>query len=610
MFRHAVTIMRFFPPVMLATLLLGWGIQRGLDPESVHAQNPLPPQSEGNDSTSLAWTEPYAEALEAQTDLVLTTQPLTATLTRVELAQWLAEFFGYIPDRTQAQIISDMTVDTPDYWTAQAVIQSGAMRLYDSNEFRPQGDMTKLEALAILVRALQVPPPTEAEVNSWMSLYSDAADVPEVGRPLVAMAGQARLIVNVPDPEQLTPNLILRRGEGIVLLHQVLVYRQRLPALDPPVAQLSPPGVAAAPAQTDTALAGDALPEIYAVQVNPDAGTVPAGMPVTVTAQATPGGQAIIDIGTIQGISMREIQPGLYQGSYTVQATDGVQSPDVGVQLTLAGRSTRLQKRQPQLVLGNAAPPPIDSPVLTDPGAGTPFPQPQATPPIALQPQPPSPTVPSAVAVPEGDYPEFSYVRIQPERDLQEGDIVTLNLWGDTGATARFDFGSLATDQPLREIKTNLYEGTYVVQPDDQATNPVVKILLTRNGLTTQHAEIFPFRIDGNQGTRSTIQPNPSSFQEQVQINSVSTNAASRRLQYGEILTVTMQGDQGGTATFEIRNVTPPIPMRQVSPGVYEGQVQIGENTPAIDNGALQVTLERNGQRATRTLESPVMIGP
>lgn len=561
--------------------------------------------------TSLGWTERYAAALEAQTDLVVTAQPLTTTLTRIELAQWMAEFLGYIPDRAQAQIISDMTVDTPDYWTAQAVVQAGAMRLYDGNAFRPQGDMTKLEALAILVRALQLSPPTEAEVEAWLSQYGDAADVPPVGRPLVAMAGQAGLVLNLPDPAQLTPNLILRRGEGIALLHQVLVYRQQLSPIEPPVAQLIPASAPVAVNPTPPPSVGSGELEIFAVQVNPDAGTVTAGLPVTITAQGTPGGQATADLGPIQGIPMQEIQPGLYQGSYTVRSGDGIQSPDVGVQLSLSGRSTRLQKRQPLLALGETAPPPIDSPVITDPGRVTPFPAPQPTPPLALNPALPSPTVPAGVPPVGGDYPKFNYVRIQPEQDLQQGDIVTLNLWGDSGATARFDFGSLATAQPMREIKPNLYEGTYVVQAEDRASNPVVKILLSREGLTTQHAEIYPFQIDGSQGNMPTTQITPApQGAAQPQISSVSANTVGRQLRIGEVLSVTMRGDQGGTATFEILNVTPPIPMRQVSPGLYEGQVQIGDNTPAINNGILRVTLERNGRQTTRSLDSLVVIGP
>ncbi len=609
-----MTTRRPFSTLTALTLALALGLewQPSIDPVLAAPRSPQLLAQAGTGDASLAWTERYANALEAQTDLVVTAQPLTATLTRIELAQWMAEFLGYIPDRAQAQIIADMTVDTPDYWTAQAVVQTGAMRLFDGNEFRPQGDMTKLEALAILVRALQIAPPTEAEVEAWLSQYTDGADVPEVGRPLVAMAGRAGLILNVPDPDQLTPNLILRRGEGIALLHQVLVYRQQLPPIDPPVPQLTPAGAAVATAATPPPVApttGASDLEIFAVQVNPDAGTVPAGMSVTVTAQGTPGGQATVDLGPVQGIPMQEIQPGLYQGSYTVRAGDGIQSPDVGVQLTQSGRSTRLQKRQPQLALGDTAPPPIDTPVFNDPGTATPFPAPQPTPLVA---RPPSPTVPAGVAVPSGDYPEFSFVRIEPERDLQQGDIVTLNLWGDSGATARFDFGSLATGQPMREIKTNLYEGTYVVQAGDQASNPVVKILLSQNGLTTQHAEIFPFRIDGTQGDPLSSQTpsTPAAATGQPQITSVSANTVGRRLQVGEILSVTMRGDQGGTATFEIVNVTPPIPMRQVSPGLYEGQVQIGENTPAIDNGILQVTLERNGRQTTQSLNSLVMIGP
>jgi hypothetical protein len=133
------------------------------------------------------------------------------------------------------QEIRDLEPNTPDYWTAQAVLQAGAMRLYEGNEFRPQGDITHLEALAILVRALQLPAPTQADIERWMALYTDAADVPEVGRAFVAMAGEAGLLVNVPDPARLQPNRVLRRAEGAVLLHQALVYRGQLPPLPTPL---------------------------------------------------------------------------------------------------------------------------------------------------------------------------------------------------------------------------------------------------------------------------------------------------------------------------------------------------------------------------------------
>jgi hypothetical protein len=71
-----------------------------------------------------------------------------------------------------------------------------------------------------------------------------------------------------------------------------------------------------------------------------------------------------------------------------------------------------------------------------------------------------------------------------------------------------------------------------------------------------------------------------------------------------------MRGEQQGIATFRILNVSPEFPMREVSPGVYEGQVRIENSTPAVRNGVLQVALERQERRSSRTSTEPVNINP
>ncbi|MEM6447164.1 MAG: S-layer homology domain-containing protein, partial [Cyanobacteria bacterium P01_D01_bin.123] len=166
----------------------------------------------------LAWTIDYAAALENQTDIGLRRQSLGLTLTRIEFAQWLTEFFGFTPDPTRIVPVTDVDEDTPDYWTIQAVLQANAMRAYEADEFRPEGDMTKLEALAIFARVLELPAPNAEDIESWMELYDDATDLPEVGRTFVTMAAQAGLILNVPDSQILDANLILSRGEGAAML--------------------------------------------------------------------------------------------------------------------------------------------------------------------------------------------------------------------------------------------------------------------------------------------------------------------------------------------------------------------------------------------------------
>lgn len=101
----------------------------------------------------------------------------------------------------------------------------------------------------------------------------------------------------------------------------------------------------------------------------------------------------------------------------------------------------------------------------------------------------------------------------------------------------------------MREVRPNHYEGTYVVAPTHQASNPVLRIVLSKDGLSQEYREIFPFAIDGSKGTRSTIQPASRPVAAgPPQIFSITTNSTSLRM--GEILKVTMRGDPGGGQLF------------------------------------------------------------
>jgi hypothetical protein len=412
-----------------------------------------------------------------------------------------------------------------------------------------------------------------------MALYTDAADVPEVGRAFVAMAGEAGLLVNVPDPARLQPNRVLRRAEGAVLLHQALVYRGQLPPLPPPVAQLRP-----SPAR----VAETVQPEIFQTRITPEGGSVPAGGTLTIEAQATPNGRATVDIGgVVQGLPMQEVQLGYYRAVYSLGPQDAVFGPDISIQLTLNGVSTRIQRRLPQLALGNVAPPPVES----------------VFPPPAPLPQP------APLTAASNRYPRIEAIRLDPQRDLVEGDILTIAIWGESGGIAQFDLGNLALNQPMREVRPNHYEGTYVVAPTHQANNPTLRIVLTKDGLSQEHREIFPFSIDGSRGTRSTIQPVSAPVATGLpQIFSVTTNSTNLRM--GEILKVTMRGDPGGRAAFRIVGVTPEVEMREVAPGLYETQQQLPFNMQPVNNGIIEVILQRGGQKTTQTSPSPITIAP
>ena len=591
--------------------------------------------------TRVEWTNDYVTALEEQTNLVLTAEPLDSVLTRIELAQWLTEFFGYRAEPGQAVTITDMEPNTPDYLTAQAVMQGGIMRAFEGDQFRPDGDVTKLEAIAIMVRALELQPPNNRTVNRWLALYEDSDAVPEVGHSFIAMAGEAGLIVNVPDPEKLNPNLILNRGEGAVLLHQALLAKRQVNGIEPPIAQISPQPLP--------------KPEIASISVSPETGSVGPGERLIVEVEGTPNARgAILIAGSIQQ-SLQEVEPGLYRAEYTVTPQDAIANPSVAVRLDLNGEVTRSQRQLPELALGNSL---VPAPSRPNSPNRPPRSNPQANPPGNAAPPPPIATNPSLPARPPGNTPAppaaanaptFTSIFVSPQRNLRVGDIFTVGIQGDPGAIAWFDLGDFATQQPMQEIRPGVYEGTYAIATSDFAQNPELTVTFSQNNRGTYHAEVFPFSINTVAAAPPASLPpasappvpapprgansapgNPPAFPSQPPANpsseppailapspggqplifASSSNANGRKLRPNDVLEVRIRGEQGARAFFRIPNVIPDTEMSEIAPGIYEGRIRIGPNTPAVRNGLLQVVLEKRGTSTTRTLPESITIAP
>ncbi|MGK7908555.1 MAG: S-layer homology domain-containing protein [Synechococcus sp.] len=541
----------------------------------------------------VTWTEPYADAVEAQTNWVLQDRPLDRVLTRLEMAQWLTEFFGYRSQPSQAMTISDMDPSSPDYATAQAVLQEGVMQAFEGNQFRPEGDLTKLEAIAILVRALQLSALSDAEVDRWLSLYKDSDALPEVGGQFVALAGQAGLIVNYPEPTQLNPNLILNRGEGIVLLHQSLLSKKLVRPLNPPIAQVAPEVLP--------------KPEITAIRVLPESGRVAPGEPLTVEVEGTPNANgAVLIAGSIQQ-PLLEVDPGLYRAVYTPTTRDAISNPSVAVLLDLNGERTRSQRQLPELALGNAPAPTAPPPIASRPS-------------LPAQPSTLNPPPPPAASAP----PSFTGIYIGPQRDLRVGDIFTVGLQGDPGGVAWFTLGSIAQEQPMPEIRPGVYEGTYAISTADYAQQPNLKVIFSKNSQGAFHEEVFPFSINRAAAAAPVPPTAPSTSSDpapadapvsppmgaQPLIFSSSSNASNRELRPNDVLEVRMRGEYKARAAFRIPNITTEIPMTEVAPGMYEGRVTIENNTPVVRNGYLQVLLEKNGLVTTRLIPEPININP
>ncbi|MCA9792472.1 MAG: copper amine oxidase N-terminal domain-containing protein [Candidatus Eremiobacteraeota bacterium] len=101
-------------------------------------------------------------------------------------------------------------------------------------------------------------------------------------------------------------------------------------------------------------------------------------------------------------------------------------------------------------------------------------------------------------------------------------------------------------------------------------------------------------------------QPQQPPAQADLEIDSLIHNARGTMRQHDR-LTVTMTGDAGGQASFDILGVLNNVPMREISSGRYQGEVTIGPGM-VVNQGTLVAHLTRNGQQAVREADRAVTI--
>ena len=458
---------------------------------------------------NLSWTKPYAEALQKK-NLAVLNDSLGKTLTRMELTNWLTQAFDLKPVRAKTVPIKDLEKDSPDYWNAQAVVQSGLLTL-TNGKFEPEADLTRLEALALISRALKLEAPDPEITDSWLKLYKDSRDIPKEGRDFVAASAQAGLIVSYPNPDVFGPDDILTRGEAAVILHQALVYKKELPEIKPPIAQK----------KLDR-------PKITAIKVSPESTALP-GQQVVITAEGSPQAKATFSFAEfVSDQPMTEVSPGVYRGVYVVRQGDDIINPSVEVSLARSGITTRAQ-RVANLALGDSEPirstqssvPPQNAPDdEPEPYASSqepvyePYPSqaPSAIPPRpsttlpvkrpsnsgAAAQRPPKKSTPAprntdpdiapysspARGLPFELGPRIAQVGFKPAgRVFFPGDLLEVIVQGDSGSQANFKIVGFTAEVKMQETAPGYYEGKVRIGDRLEVPQGTIQISLEKNGI-------------------------------------------------------------------------------------------------------------------------------
>jgi hypothetical protein len=152
------------------------------------------------------------------------------TLTRAELAALLSQAFGNAPREGSVRTFSDVP---GTYWAAPAIdnaVSQGFMNGYPEGDFRPDQAVPRYEVLVSLATGLGLADPPAPDQT--LQAFVDLNPLPAWARPKVAAAAENALVVNYPNRDQLKPAQAATRAEIVAMIHQALVSRGELPAVE------------------------------------------------------------------------------------------------------------------------------------------------------------------------------------------------------------------------------------------------------------------------------------------------------------------------------------------------------------------------------------------
>jgi len=173
------------------------------------------------------WAQPFIEGLLQKR--VISGYPNDTF--RPEQAVTRAEFAAMV----NAAMVEDVPQTTlefedvsSDFWGTPAIrntITAGFFTGYPQGTFRPNQPLLRTHAFAALSKGLELSiEPTEGTTTQVLSIYEDAAQIPEYAREAIAAATVANLVIHEPSTAQFNPNQPMTRAEAAAAVYQTLVY--------------------------------------------------------------------------------------------------------------------------------------------------------------------------------------------------------------------------------------------------------------------------------------------------------------------------------------------------------------------------------------------------
>jgi hypothetical protein len=193
--------------------------------------------------------------------------------------------------------------------------------------------------------------------------------------------------------------------------------------------------------------------------------------------------------------------------------------------------------------------------------------------------------------------PELRSMQVASDGGLKAGARLDFTVEGTPRGQASLTLRGAPRTIALKETSRGVYTGSYTLRRQDRIseTSAVRATLKVRNRNVVANYNL-PAGIAGNQAAPGTG----------LKIDRFSV-APVDKLEPGAELRFTLNGMPGGTAEFDIPGVVSKVPMREVSPGVYEGAYTIRRLDNLAPSRPAVATLRAGNRAVTATLAQSLM---
>ncbi|GAB1542762.1 hypothetical protein NUACC21_54360 [Scytonema sp. NUACC21] len=178
------------------------------------------------------WAKTYIEALASKNIIAgfpdgsfKPNEPVT----RAQFAAIISKAFTPSAKRETASF-SDLSRNFWAYQVIQSAYQGGFVSGYPDRTFKPEQQIPRVQVLVSLANGLGL----NVDNQNVLSVYSDAAQIPNYAAAPVAAATAKQLVVNYPSVKQLNPNRQATRAEVAAFVYQALVSRGSLQPIPSP----------------------------------------------------------------------------------------------------------------------------------------------------------------------------------------------------------------------------------------------------------------------------------------------------------------------------------------------------------------------------------------